>query len=77
MLLPGEDYTAVTQVPGEAVACVTAGKIGSICRPENVFAAPERFAARPDASLMLAPLGSKAIRGSAEGVRGELPIPQM
>src|SRR5438128_369541 len=26
-------------------------------RPENVFAAPERFAATPDASLMLAPLG--------------------
>src|SRR5207249_2834639 len=27
------------------------------CRPENVVTAPERFAATPDASLMLAPLG--------------------
>src|SRR5260221_2769083 len=27
----------------------------AIWRPENVFTAPERFAAAPDASLMLAP----------------------
>jgi hypothetical protein len=40
--------TCSVPVPGEAVACVTAGKIGSIWRPENVFTAPERFAARPD-----------------------------
>jgi len=44
-------------VPGEAVACVTAGRIGSIWRPENVFTAPARFAAAPDESLMLAPVG--------------------
>ena len=30
--------------------------VGSIWRPENVFAAPERFAETPLASLMLAPL---------------------
>src|SRR5438132_908351 len=31
--------------------------VGSIWRPENVFTAPERLAATPAASLMLAPVG--------------------
>jgi len=41
--------------------------VGSIWRPENVFAAPDRLAERPLASLMLAPLARlTAITASAE-----------
>src|SRR5260221_500213 len=39
------------------VGVVGAVRVGVIWRPENVFTAPERFAARPDESLMLAPFG--------------------
>ena len=61
--------TCSVPVPGEAVACVTAGKIGSIWRPLNVFTAPERSAARPEPSLMLAPVGRLTpVMASAEVV---------
>ena len=52
----------VDGVVGVVGAVGVVGEVGDVgvastCRPANVFTAPERFAARPDASLMLAPVG--------------------
>src|SRR5436305_1186689 len=55
--------TTVVGVVGVVGAVGVVGVVGvvdvlvSVCRPENVFTAPERLAARPEVSLMLAPLG--------------------
>src|SRR5262245_38795871 len=65
-LTPKSTVPPLPATQSESSATVRTGRVtdgvvgvvgGSIWRPVNVFTAPERSAARPPASLMLAPLG--------------------